>query len=111
MLRIWRLRLPEGCAVYSDVALEVKARPPHARLLEISRVPGVRREGILLQRHKTSSWPGLARHDPLGLSRPGSFKPRRRCFRLHPLKLRQLMPKPGELPFGVMAGVGAADLG
>src|ERR1700733_14070174 len=33
-----------------------------------------------------------------------------RRFRLHPFKLRQLVPKPGELPLGVMARIGAADL-
>jgi len=32
-------------------------------------------------------------------------------FRVHPGKFRQLVPEPGELPLGVMAGIGAADRG
>src|SRR6186713_2725486 len=39
------------------------------------------------------------------------LRPPPRQFRLHPLELRQLVPEPGELPLGVMAGVGAADFG
>src|ERR1700730_16500696 len=37
-------------------------------------------------------------------------KPPPRRLRLHPFELRQLMPEPGELPLGVVAGVGAADV-
>src|ERR1700687_3676830 len=39
----------------------------------------------------------------------GTPEPRPRLVRLHPLKFRQLMPEPGELPLGVMAGIGAGD--
>ena len=40
-----------------------------------------------------------------------SLQPRRRRFRLHPFELRQLVPEPGELPFGIVPRIGAADLG
>src|ERR1700687_4054363 len=33
-----------------------------------------------------------------------------RLLRIHPLALRHLMPEPGELPLGVMPGIGAADV-
>src|SRR5579871_3956792 len=36
--------------------------------------------------------------------------PRPRPFWRHPFELAQLMPKPGELPLRIVAGVGAADL-
>ena len=38
-------------------------------------------------------------------------QPLPRRLRLHPFEFRQLMPEPGELPLGVVPGVGAADLG
>src|ERR1700676_3352287 len=41
--------------------------------------------------------------------RNDTSKPSARLVRLHPLKFRQLMPEPGELPLGVMAGIGAGD--
>ena len=40
-----------------------------------------------------------------------ALQPLLRRLRLHPFELRQLVPEPGELPLGVVPGVGAADLG
>ena len=46
----------------------------------------------------------------LGPSRNDPSHLHLRLLRGHPFKLRQLVPEPGELPLGVMAGVGAANV-
>src|SRR5215510_15559735 len=46
-----------------------------------------------------------------GVPSNGSLQPSPRRLRPHPFELRQLMPEPGELPLGIMAGIGAADCG
>src|SRR5579871_5020353 len=59
-----------------------------------------------------TSEPGISRFRvwSCGPSRNDGRKPHPRRLRLQPLELRQLMPKPGELPLGVMPRIGAADL-
>src|SRR6266403_1222833 len=52
-----------------------------------------------------------AGHDDLTRIRAVLVEPSPRLVRPHPFKFRQLVPEPGELPLGVMAGVGAADFG
>src|SRR5690242_15359434 len=59
-------------------------------------------------------WPGMTRWGIGGIARLlcrsalDRAQPFLRRFRLHPGKLRQLMPKPGELALGVVSGVGLA---
>src|SRR5258707_3161219 len=50
------------------------------------------------------------RHDELTRSASLLVEPRLRLFRLQPAKFRQLVPEPGELPLGILAGIGAAGL-
>src|SRR5262249_25481698 len=75
------------------------------------------REGVARMREATSGIAefiiGRAFARPVGS--PGlrelCLQPPPRRLRLHPFEIRQLMPKPGELPLGIVAGIGAADLG
>src|SRR6202142_905979 len=67
-------------------SLESQARATSTLKSEFSGVFGVRRE------------------------RKCCLQPCKPLLRLHPGEFRQLMPEPGELPLGVMPGVGAADV-
>src|SRR5258707_12034466 len=49
-------------------------------------------------------------HDELTRSASLLVEPRLRLFRLQPAKFRQLVPEPGELPLGILAGICAAGL-
>src|ERR1700684_1467901 len=62
---------------------------------------------------RETSAPGISRCRgwSFGPSWNARGEPPPRLHRLHPLEFRQLVPEPGELPLGVMAGIGAADLG
>src|SRR6185369_15598728 len=90
ILRICLLRLPKGCAnIASPTRMSRQSRFPRD-FRQISPVPGIRRERICCSRAKTASWQGCA-----------GFQPSPRRLRGHPFELRQLVPEPGELPFGV----------
>ena len=111
---------------YTAPRPEVKGRTPFARFWQCNCVPAVRRGGIcgscharrLVARMERSEIRGRGvaeripdlRFAPSGL-REMAFHPPPHRFRLHPLELRQLVSEPGELPLGVMAGIGAADFG
>src|SRR5665213_1698061 len=60
-----------------------------------------------------TSEPGIWRFRvwSFGPSRNDCGEPIPRRTRLYPFEFRQLMPEPGELSLGVMAGIGAADRG
>ena len=108
-------------------APKVKSQAEITLNFEFSGVPGVRRGRILGVQPCERRSPGVAaplrtesgspRHfaltdaAPAMTPRSGSFLAIPRRLRLHPCKFRQLVPEPGELPLGVVAGVGAADLG
>src|SRR6202022_758251 len=101
-----------GCSDFSKVARTIAAKPQKSREAVARRdfwsLAGFRAFGEC--ENAASSQAGAA---PPSLRRftPGERipKPSPRLLRLHPLEFRQLMPKPGELPFGVVAGIGAAD--
>src|SRR4030088_3565197 len=64
-----------------------------------------RRPGI----HTSQWWLWIPGSFALLTPRNDAFQPPPRLLRLHPLKFRQLMPEPCELPLGVVAAMGAAD--
>ena len=92
---------------YSQLTPIVKASC-HSRRFG-TRLAGFRPFGegeIAAMPQKRSAWQRLCRdcHRPS----PGAMaiQPPPRRLRRHPFELRQLMPKPGELPLGVVPGVG-----
>lgn len=107
---------------HSDQPRKVKGRRQDVLNLKLSGVFCPRREQIARSCHRTAprdrmrkakSGGGLTLRCPDVASLVRAAKPRiqpfPRLIRLHPREFRQLMPEPGELPFGVMAGFGAAD--